>query len=107
MITPIESSTTTTPIFPTTGPSGPSPLGPPPAASGEGSFTDMIGNMINETQAAQNTADSAVHGLISGQTQDIHQVMLAMEQARLSMLMMVEMRNKVVEAYQELSRMPL
>jgi flagellar hook-basal body complex protein FliE len=103
MITPIGSSTSA-PIFPTP---GPSPVAPAPAASGEGSFTSMITNMIDETQAAQGKADSAVQGLISGQTQDIHQVMLAMEQARLSMLMMVEMRNKVVEAYQELSRMPL
>jgi len=63
--------------------------------------------MIKETESAQGQADKAVNDLISGQTQDIHSVMLAMEQARLSMLMMVEMRNKVVEAYQELSRMPL
>jgi flagellar hook-basal body complex protein FliE len=103
MITPIGPAGGTMPVFPTTPPVSPNA----PPATAESTFSTMVGNMIKETEAAQGQADKAVKDLISGQTQDIHQVMLAMEQARLSMLMMVEMRNKVVEAYQELSRMPL
>jgi flagellar hook-basal body complex protein FliE len=77
------------------------------ATGGDTSFSSIIGNMVKETDASQLQADKAIQQLVGGQTTDIHQVMLAMEQARMSMLVMVEMRNKVVEAYQELSRMPL
>jgi flagellar hook-basal body complex protein FliE len=71
------------------------------------SFSGLLRGALNDANAAQISADQAVQRLAAGEGGDIHQVMLAMEQARLSMLMVVEVRNKLVEAYQEVSRMPL
>lgn len=104
MLNPISSQT---PI----GSGGEIPLfAPPKPVSSESpldTFTGVFGKMVNETNAAQANADNAVNKLVTGEGGDIHEVMLAMEQARLSMLTLVEVRNRVVDAYQELSRMPI
>jgi flagellar hook-basal body complex protein FliE len=91
-------------------PSLPDPLPIKPPASqpsgGEG-FGAELQSMITDVNASQVKADDAVKSFATGQNTDIHEVMLAMEQARLSMMMTVEVRNKMVEAYQEVSRMPV
>ncbi len=102
MITPISPASGSMPVMP---PVMMDKAGPTQAT--ETPFVSMIDDVMKQAEASQVKADTAVQQLMSGQTNDIHQVMLAMEQARLSMMMMVEVRNKVVEAYQELSRMPL
>ena len=71
------------------------------------SFASVLGNAINQVNATQLNADAAVQQVLAGQGGDIHQVMLAMEQARMSMLLVSAVRDKVLEAYQEISRMPL
>ena len=50
-------------------------------------------------------ADKAVEQLLSGEKQDVHEVMLSMAKADVSFRMMIEVRNKLVEAYQEVMRM--
>ena len=75
--------------------------------SQDNAFSDLLTNVVRDAHQSQIKADSAVQGLVTGQNSDVHQVMLAMEQARLSMMLVVEVRNKMVEAYQELSRMPM
>lgn len=103
MIMPIGSA----PISPIS----PLPSGPTPnvtGASGDGtSFSDLLSGVVKEANVNQAKADEAVKKLASGENTDVHQVMLAMEQARLSLMMVVDVRNKMVEAYQELSRMPV
>ena len=76
------------------------------AAAPEG-FGETMKSFLQQANASQINADNAIKGVVTGKSQDIHQVMLAMEQARLSMLAIVEARNKVVEAYQEIVRMPV
>jgi flagellar hook-basal body complex protein FliE len=71
------------------------------------SFNDVLGGALGEVEALQTKADQAIRQVASGRMDDVHQVMVAFEQARLSMQMMVEVRNRLVEAYQEFSRMPL
>lgn len=103
--------------FPINGPSAPAifttpvdggvqPVQPLQPYEGPG-FAEMVGNAIDKVNASQAQADNAVQSFMTGETTEIHQVMLQMEQARLSMMMAVEVRNKSVEAYQEISRMPL
>lgn len=75
--------------------------------SGTGSFTTLLKDFVMQANNSQIQADGAMKNLASGKSQDIHEVMMAMEQARLSMMAVVEVRNKLVEAYQELSRMPV
>ena len=67
----------------------------------------MLSSALGEVQSKQDQADEAIKKLATGEVQDVHQVMVAFEQARLSMQMLTEVRNKLVEAYQEVSRMPL
>jgi len=100
MITPISPLPLTLPLSET------KPAATTPASAEQG-FTGMLNNMVNDANQSQVRADDAIKGLATGNSGEIHQVMLSMEQARLSMLAVVEVRNKLVEAYQEVSRMPM
>lgn len=92
-----------------------SPIGLPlplqPAASGGkqeaggGSFSELLNNALKELNNTQTKADNLTLGLLTGEVQDIHQVTVAMQEAKLTMQLAVEVRNKVIEAYQEISRM--
>ena len=68
-------------------------------------FTDMLANAISETNDKQVAADRAIEKLSSGEEKNIHEAMITMEKADISLRLMVQMRNKVVEAYQEIMRM--
>jgi len=74
-------------------------------SSGGGSFSATLGQMISEVGAKSAASSQAVEGLISGQNVSLHQTMIAMEEASLSFQLMVEVRNKLLESYQELMRM--
>lgn len=78
----------------------------PGKAAQEGkSFGEVLGGALDDLNRAQLKADGMVKKFLAGEVQDIHQVTIAMEEARLMMQLAVEIRNKVVEAYQEVSRM--
>ena len=89
----------------------PATIGAAPASNAApatgGSFGDFVSSAIQDVHATQVNADAAVQQFITGRTGDVHEVMLAMEQARMTLTLAVEVRNKVVEAYQEISRMPV
>lgn len=70
-------------------------------------FSSFIGEGLLETDGKLKAADASLRSLAAGQVQSPHEVMIAMEEARMSLTLMVEMRNRVVEAYQELVRMQL
>lgn len=91
------------PVILTRSPAGPDNQGK--AAEGGKSFGEVLGNALDEVNKSQLKADDMVKKFLTGEVQDIHQVTIAMEQARLMMQLAVEVRNKIVEAYQEISRM--
>lgn len=68
-------------------------------------FAELLTTAISQTNQAQLDADKAVTDLNTGRADNLHEVMLAMEEADISMRMLVQMRNKVTEAYQEIIRM--
>jgi flagellar hook-basal body complex protein FliE len=70
-----------------------------------GGFGELLEKTITEVNDAQIRADQAVEQLHTGQAKNIHEVMIALEKADISMRLMVQMRNKVVDAYQEIMRM--
>lgn len=72
-----------------------------------GTFGEVLNRMINEVNAAQIKAEEAVKGFLNGEVQDLHQVIIAGEEARLMLELTVQVRNKLVEAYQEISRMQI
>jgi len=68
-------------------------------------FDNLLGKFVNEVNTKQMAAGDAVTGLLSGQNVPLHQAMIAMEEASVSFQLMVEVRNKLLEGYQELLRM--
>jgi flagellar hook-basal body complex protein FliE len=70
-----------------------------------GSFENVLGKLVREVNDKQAVAGEAVQGLLSGDNIPLHRVILATEEASVSFQLMVEVRNKLLEAYQELMRM--
>lgn len=73
----------------------------------ETSFSKFISDAINKVNETQVTADKKVEGFIKGDDINMHDVMLSMQESQLSMQFLIEVRNKVVEAYQEINRVQL
>jgi flagellar hook-basal body complex protein FliE len=96
----LRSVTTATPAAPAATPASD---GLKPA--GESSFSTLLGQMVQDVNAKQMAAGNAVNGLLSGQNVSLHQAVIAMEEASVSFQLMVEVRNKILESYQELMRM--
>jgi flagellar hook-basal body complex protein FliE len=61
--------------------------------------------MVRDVSATQANAGAAVEGLLAGKDVSLHQAMIAMEEASVSFQLMVEVRNRLLESYQELMRM--
>ena len=70
-------------------------------------FANVLGRLVEEVNDKQLAAGDAVNGLLSGQNVSLHQAMIAMEEASVSFQLMVEVRNKLLESYQELMRMQI
>jgi flagellar hook-basal body complex protein FliE len=84
----------------------PLPLSSPgigkPAATPEGpSFKDYLLNSIQEVNSMQLSADQAVEQLVTGGDVNPAQVLTAVQKADLAFRMMMQIRNKIVQAYQE------
>ena len=75
--------------------------------SDKGNFTEIFSNMINSVNKLQLDAGKTQELLASGDAGDLHQVMLAAEKAGIAMDLLLEIRNKLVDAYQNLVRMPM
>ena len=84
-------------------------IGPaaPQSVPGGRAFSDYLGEMVRDVNAKQATATNAVDGVLTGQNVPLHQAMLAVEEAGVSFQLMVEVRNKLLESYQELMRMQI
>ena len=76
--------------------------GPGAAAS---SFGSLLEDAVAQLDALQKTADANVTRLATGQPVDLHEVMISLEQSNLGFRLAMQVRNKLVEAYQEISRM--
>jgi flagellar hook-basal body complex protein FliE len=82
-------------------PGAPAPGG---AAAG-GSFADVLADSLEQVNALQQEADAAIETLATGGPTTLHDTMLAVQRADLSFRLMMQVRNKIVEAYQEVLRM--
>jgi flagellar hook-basal body complex protein FliE len=69
------------------------------------SFSDMLRESIKEVNAASKESDRSMVDLASGKTSNIHETMLAATKAELGFNMLVQLRNKAIESYQEVMRM--
>ena len=69
------------------------------------SFSTVLGKMVAEVNGKQITASNAVNDLQAGNNVSLHQAVIAMEEANVSFQLMVEVRNKLLDSYQELMKM--
>ena len=67
-------------------------------------FSDLLKNALNSVNDAQSEAAGALEQVLSGDSKDIHETMVALQKADVSLKMMLEVRNKILEAYQEVMR---
>jgi flagellar hook-basal body complex protein FliE len=85
----------------------PSPRAEQPAAAESGSFAELLGDAIARVQQVQSGAEQEMQKLLAGEPVELHRVMLASEQAGLAADFLMAVRNKVVDAYQEIMRMQI
>lgn len=71
------------------------------------SFKETLSKYINDVNEMQEKAGTSIKKMVAGEITDVHQVMTSVEQANTAFNMMMELRNKVMEAYQEIMRIRL
>lgn len=76
-----------------------------PAAGAAPGFSDILGQAVNQVNQLQIQANRAAEGLAAGQVEDLAGVMITTEKAKLAMELTLQIRNKLLEAYQEIMRM--
>lgn len=69
------------------------------------SFKDIINCELEKLNNVQIEADKSVLDFMRGKTEDLHEVLIAGEEARLSLELAVQVRNKCIEAYKEINNM--
>lgn len=68
-------------------------------------FEDTLKGFLKDVNQMQNTADESIQKMVAGEIKDVHQVMLAAGEAKVAFNLMLEIRNKTMEAYNELIKM--
>ncbi|EAJ7808331.1 flagellar hook-basal body complex protein FliE [Campylobacter jejuni] len=67
-------------------------------------FAKMLKNEINDLNKAQESGEAAMTDIATGQVKDLHQAAIAITKAESSMKFMLEVRNKAISAYKEITR---
>jgi len=73
--------------------------------AGSFSFSDVLKNAVNSVDQVNDTASAQVNNLLAGGTGDMNNVMIAVEKADVSFQLMMQVRNKIVGAYQDIEKM--
>ncbi len=71
------------------------------------SFGDLLEKLMSDANAAQKNSDTVIEGFVSGKVDNIHDVVLAVAEADLSFRLIMEIRNKLIDSYQEIMRMQM
>lgn len=69
------------------------------------SFIESLKDYINRTNQLKKESDQAIQEFSAGQDKNLHEVMISMEKANISLKLLVRMRNEAVDAYQKIMRM--
>ena len=80
--------------------------GPGTGAGAAGSFGDALGRLIDGIEQSSAAANTAVSGMME-KTTDVHDAMIALQREELTLQLSIQIRNKLVTAYQEIMRMPI
>lgn len=93
-------------------PSSIQPVGAPieiggPAPAGSSEFKNILQGAIDQVEQSHNEANQSVQNFLSGDGEDLHSTILSVQRAGLEFDMLMQVRNKVVSAYQEVMRMQM
>ena len=81
-------------------------LKPPGHTDGGGApFADLLTNAVGDVSRLENEAQNAVSGLMTGSGVDVHQAMIATEKASMAFELSLAVRNKAIQAYQQVMSM--
>lgn len=90
------------------------PTGKPPAGPGIGTekptgenFADMFSDLLGSVNELQGEAGMAQKALLSGEPVELHNVMIKLEQAGIAMDLLLEIRNRLLNGFTEIMRMPM
>jgi flagellar hook-basal body complex protein FliE len=84
---------------------GASTPGAATGADGQSDFLDALKGAMDQVEQLHQDAQGKVAGMLDGSGEDVHSAMIAVEKAGLAFEMMVQVRNKIVQAYQAVSQM--
>src|SRR5262245_60695438 len=70
-------------------------------------FAEMLSNSIDDVNQLLQQADQKETALVTGKSENLNDAMIAVEKADTAMKAMIQFRNKAIDAYQEILRMPL
>ena len=74
-------------------------------AGGQSDFFETLQGAMDQVEQLHQDAQGKVAGMLDGSGEDVHSAMIAVEKAGLAFEMMVQVRNKIVQAYQTVSQM--
>lgn len=84
----------------------PSAAGNVAGGKGAAGFSETLARMIESTEQSSGEANSAVGHMLDG-SGDVHDAMIALQRAEMALQLTVQVRNKLVQAYQDVMRMPV
>ena len=70
-------------------------------------FKESLAQTVREIDGMQKEANQAIETMAAGEPKDVHEVMIAMEKAGISLRLMVQVRNKIMTAYEEIMRLQI
>jgi len=73
-------------------------------ANGSGNFFEELVSKVGDLQSQ---ADSKIKNMVTGESRELHEVMLSVEKANISFQFLTQVRNRAMEAYQEIMKMPV
>jgi flagellar hook-basal body complex protein FliE len=76
------------------------------AAGPAASFADSLNKLVDNVEKTQGEANTAVVDMLDGST-EVHDAMIAMQRAEMQLQLTIQVRNKLVQAYQDVMRMPI
>ena len=89
-------------VFPANGASGVNGTKPAAPDAGSGNFFEELVGKVSDMQAQ---ANSKITNMVTGDSRELHEVMMAVEKANISFQFLTQVRNRAVEAYQEVMKM--
>ena len=79
----------------------------PQAANPFGSFASVLSEAVNNVNQVHQTANDSVERFLTGENEEVHDMVMATQRDELTFQLFLQVRNKVVDAYQEVMRMQM